>query len=41
MAEVKNTTSCPLCSHDSPQGARKDELVEQKAEKQNGRENKS
>lgn len=41
MAEVKNTTSCPHCSHDSPQGARKDELVEQKAKEQKGREDKS
>lgn len=41
MAEVKNTTSCPHCSHDSPQGVRKDELVEQKAKEQRGREDKS
>ncbi len=41
MAEVKNTTSCPHCSHDSPQGVRKDELVEQKAKEQRGRGDKS
>lgn len=41
MAEVKNTTSCPHCSHDSPQGVRKNELVEQKAKEQRGREDES